>query len=386
MIRLALTLFASLLLAGCSIFGDDDEPIDPPAELTDFEEAFRVSRVWEIRIGGGTEFLMLALSPAVDGGRIYAGAYDGRVIAVDAESGRRVWAVDTDSELSAGPAVGEGLVVFGTTDGQVIALDALEGSGRWKVTLSGEVLARPAVGNGMVIVRTVDGYLRALDAADGSEFWNVEQQVPRLSLRGNSAPAIVGSAVIAGFDNGRIAAYDLDDGDIRWENVIAPPSGRTEMDRLADVDSSIVVVGQDVYVSSYNGRVASLAAESGQVLWSQDVPSYETLGIDWTALYAAGQTGDIVALSRSSGAVLWTQEGLHMRQPTTPTPHESSVVVGDFEGYVHWLNAVTGEFEARARVDNAPVVGQPVTAGELVYVQTESGRLAAYRARRPAPD
>ena len=172
MIRLALTLFASLLLAGCSIFGDDDEPIDPPAELTDFEEAFRVSRVWEIRIGGGTEFLMLALSPAVDGGRIYAGAYDGRVIAVDAESGRRVWAVDTDSELSAGPAVGEGLVVFGTTDGQVIALDALEGSGRWKVTLSGEVLARPAVGNGMVIVRTVDGYLRALDAADGSEFWN----------------------------------------------------------------------------------------------------------------------------------------------------------------------------------------------------------------------
>ncbi|MGD8733654.1 MAG: outer membrane protein assembly factor BamB, partial [Gammaproteobacteria bacterium] len=263
---------------------------------------------------------------------------------------------------------------------------ALEGSGRWKVTLSGEVLARPAVGNGMVIVRTVDGYLRALDAADGSEFWNVEQQVPRLSLRGNSAPAIVGSAVIAGFDNGRIAAYDLDDGDIRWENVIAPPSGRTEMDRLADVDSSIVVVGQDVYVSSYNGRVASLAAESGQVLWSQDVPSYETLGIDWTALYAAGQTGDIVALSRSSGAVLWTQEGLHMRQPTTPTPHESSVVVGDFEGYVHWLNAVTGEFEARARVDNAPVVGQPVTAGELVYVQTESGRLAAYRARRPASD
>jgi outer membrane protein assembly factor BamB len=238
----------------------------------------------------------------------------------------------------------------------------------------------------MVIVRTVDGYLRALDAADGSEFWNVEQQVPRLSLRGNSAPAIVGSAVIAGFDNGRIAAYDLDDGDIRWENVIAPPSGKTEMDRLADVDSSIVVVGQDVYVSSYNGRVASLAAESGQVLWSQDVPSYETLGVDWTALYAAGQTGDIVALSRSSGGVLWTQEGLHMRQPTTPAPHESSVVVGDFEGYVHWLNAVTGEFEARARVDKAPVVGQPVTAGELVYVQTESGRLAAYRARRPSSD
>lgn len=386
MSRLLLALFACLSIAGCGIFGDDDEPIDPPVELTDFEAAFRVSRVWEQRIGGGSEYLLLALSPAADGGRVYAGAYDGRAIAVDAESGKRVWAVDTDAELSAGPAVGEGLVVFGTTDGQLLALDALDGTGRWRTTLTGEVLARPAIGNGLVIVRTVDGYLRALDAADGSEFWNVEQQVPRLTLRGNSAPAIAGSAVIAGFDNGRIAAYDLDDGDIRWENVIAPPSGRTELDRLADVDASITVIGQDVYVGSYNGRVASLASESGQVLWSQDVPSYETLGIDWTALFATSQTGDIVAMNRSSGAIVWTQEGLHMRQPTPPAPHENSVIVGDFEGYLHWLNAATGEFEARVRVDGEAIVGQPVTAGDLVFVQTESGRLAAYRARRPAAD
>jgi outer membrane protein assembly factor BamB len=386
MSRQLLLLLAVLCVTGCSVFGDDDEPIDPPAELTEFDAAFKVSRVWEQRIGGGTELLMLALSPAVDGGRVYAGTFDGRAIAVDAETGRRVWAVDTDAELSAGPSVGEGLVVFGTTDGQIVALDALEGTGRWKATLSGEVLARPAVGNGLVIVRTVDGYLRALDAADGSEFWSVEQQVPRLSLRGNSAPAIVESAVIAGFDNGRIAAYDLDDGDIRWENVIAPPSGKTELERLADVDSSIVVVGQDVYVGSYNGRVASLAAESGQVLWSQDVPSYESLGVDWTALYASDQTGDVVALSRSSGAILWTQEALHMRQLTSPTPHENSVIVGDFEGYLHWLNALTGDLEARARVDSAAIVGQPVTAGDLLFVQTESGRLAAYRAKRPSGD
>ncbi len=383
MTRSAVILLGALLATGCSLFGDKDEPIDPPAELTDFDAAFRVSQEWDLRIGDGSEFLMLALSPAVEGGRVYAGTHDGKVIAVDAESGRRVWAVDTKLELSAGPGVGEGMVVFGTSDGAVIALDALEGTGKWNVSVSGEVLSSPAVGNGMVITRTVDGRLRALDAADGSEFWNIEQQVPRLSLRGNSSPAIVGTAVVAGFDNGRIAAYDLDDGDIRWENVIAPASGKTELERLADVDAAIVAVGQDLYAASYNGRVASLAAESGQVMWSQEVGSYEAPGADWTALYVTSSSGDVIALSRSSGAILWTQEALHQRGVTAPAASGNSVVVGDFEGYVHWLSAVTGALEARARVDKAAIVGRPVTAGDLVVFQTESGHLAAYRAKRP---
>ena len=219
MTRVAATLLSALLIAGCSIFGDDDTPIDPPAELQEFDAKFRVQAVWDVRVGGGTEFLMLDLGPAVDGGRVFAGAHDGSVVAVDAESGRRVWDADTDLELSSGPSVGEGLVVFGTSDGDVVALDALEGSERWRTSIAGEVLAAPAIGGGTVVVRSVDGKLRALDAADGSLFWTVEQQVPRLSLRGTSSPAVVDGAVIAGFDNGRIAAYDLDDGDARWENV-----------------------------------------------------------------------------------------------------------------------------------------------------------------------
>ncbi len=383
MIRYVALILAAVLATGCSIFGDDEEPIDPPAELTDFEAAFRVSKEWEHRIGDGTEFLMLGLSPAVEGGRAYAGAHDGKVIAVDVESGRRVWAVDTKLELSAGPSVGEGLVIFGTSDGALVALDALEGTGRWTMSVSGEVLASPAIGNGMVITRTVDGRLRALDAADGSEYWNVEQPVPRLSLRGNSSPAIVGAAVVAGFDNGRIATYDLDDGDIRWENVIAPPSGKSELERLADIDAAITAVGQDVYAAAYNGRVASLAVESGQVLWSQEVASYEAPAADWTALYVTSRSGSVVALSRASGAILWSQEALHMRGVTAPAASNSSVVVGDYQGYIHWLNAVTGDFEARAQVDKAAIVGRPVAAGELVLFQTESGRLAAYRAKRP---
>jgi outer membrane protein assembly factor BamB len=383
MIRLAATLLFALLVTGCSIFGDDDEPIDPPAELQDFDASLRVQKVWDIRVGDGTEYLMLDLAPVVDGGRVFAGAHDGRVVAADAQTGRRVWNADTKLELSSGPSVGDGLVVFGTSDGDVIALDALEGSERWRASVAGEILAAPAIGGGTVIVRSVDGKLRSLDAADGSIFWTIEQQVPRLTLRGTSSPAVMESAVIAGFDNGRIAAYDVDDGDVRWENVVAPPSGKTELERLADIDASILAVGQDVYTSSYNGRVASIAAESGQVLWSQDVASYRGLGADWSNVYASDQTGHVIAMSRASGAVLWSQEALHMRRLTSPIASGDSVVVGDFEGYMHWLNVGNGELEGRSRADKTPIYGRLASDGELVFAQTESGRLVAFRARRP---
>jgi outer membrane protein assembly factor BamB len=386
MIRLAAILLSALLVTGCGIFGDDDEPIDPPAELQDFEASLRVQKVWDIRVGDGTEYLMLDLAPVVDGGRVFAGAHDGRVVAADAQTGRRVWNTDTELELSSGPAVGEGLVVFGTSDGDVVALDALEGAERWRASVTGEVLAAPAIGGGTVVVRSVDGKLRALDAADGSLFWTIEQQVPRLTLRGNSSPAVVESAVIAGFDNGRIAAYDLDDGDVRWENVVAPPSGKTELERLADIDASILTVGQDVYTSSYNGRVASIAAESGQVLWSQDVASYRGLGADWSNIYASDQTGHVIAMSRSSGAILWSQEDLHMRRLTSPIASGGSIVVGDFEGYMHWLNVGNGELEGRSRADKSAIYGRLASDGELVFAQTESGRLVAFRARRPESD
>ena len=123
--------------------------------------------------------------------------------------------------------------------------------------------------------------------------------------------------------------------------------------------------------------------ESGQVLWSQEVASYEAPGADWTALYVTSISGDLVALNRSSGAMLWTQDVLHQRGVTAPAASGSSIVVGDYEGYIHWLNAATGALEARARVDDAAIVGRPVAAGDLVVFQTESGRLAAYRAKRP---
>jgi outer membrane protein assembly factor BamB len=377
--RLLLLLFAALLTAGCSIFGDDDEPVEPPAELTDFEPTVEVRRVWDVRFGKGSEGLLFGLSPATDGGRVYAGGRRGRVLAVDAASGDPVWAQKTDLQLSAGPAVGAGFVFFGTSDGEVVALSASDGTVAWRQPVSGEVLARPAISDDRLIVRTVDGYLRALSLADGSELWSVEQPVPRLTLRGNGAPEISGDVVVAGFDNGRIAAYELADGDVRWENVVAPSSGRTEIERLADVDASVEILDQDIYATSYGGRTASLALESGRILWSQDVSSYQGLSADWTNVFVTNDFSHVVSLSRASGGIVWEQDAMRMRSLTTPVPYANTIVVGDFEGYVHFLDVNSGALAARTRADKSPIVGTPLVVSDVVIVQTDDGRLAAFR-------
>ena len=384
MIRVFALLPAALLITACSLFGDKEEPIEPPAELVAFDATVKLDRRWNVRFGKGADGLIQGLTPATAGGRIYAGTRNGRAICLDVETGKPVWAVSTEMDFSAGPGVGENLVVFGTSEGEILALDMSNGQELWRTSVSGEVLASPVVGGNTVIVRSVDGHLRALSALDGGELWDVEQQVPRLTLRGNGTPAIVEDIVVAGFDNGRLAAYDLNDGDTRWENVVAPSRGRTELERLADVDSSIHVVGQDLYTASYSGRVASMAIESGRILWSQDLSSYLALGADWTNIYVTDKNGVVTAVNRSSGAIQWSQEAMRMRGLTSPTPFAATIVVGDFEGYLHWLDARSGELVARTKTGKSAIVGVPIVAGDTVVVQTDNGHLVAYRLKEPA--
>jgi outer membrane protein assembly factor BamB len=373
-------LVLPLLLGGCGVFGKKDEPIEAPAELTAITPVLDVRKAWDARVGSGSKQLNLALRPVIEGGRVYAAGHNGRVHALDLENGRSQWMTDTGLKLSAGPAAGHGLVVVGGSGGQVVALDIADGTQRWQVQLSSEVLAKPAVSPAVVVVRSVDGRVRGLAADTGRELWMVEHQPPRLSLRGTASPVIAGNVVVAGFDNGRIGAYSLRDGEARWENIIATGRGRTEIERLADVDATPQVLGQDIYAVSYRGRLANLAIESGQILWTTEMSSYNGLSVDWTTVYVAEADGEVVAVNRSSGAELWRQNALRMRRLTAPTPIEQSVVVGDFEGWLHWLDALTGTIQARFRTGRAAFATAPVSGGELLVVQDENDRVYALRA------
>ncbi|HUH00028.1 MAG TPA: outer membrane protein assembly factor BamB [Gammaproteobacteria bacterium] len=367
-----------VLLGGCGMFGGD-EPIEPPAELTEITPVLDITKAWETRVGSGAKILNLALRPVVEGGRVYAAGRDGRVHSLDLETGRSQWTIDTGLKLSAGPAVGHGLLVVGSSAGLIVALDTSDGAERWRTQLSGEVLAPPAVSAAVVAVRSLDGRLLGLSVESGRELWRIEHEPPRLSLRGTAAPVIAGSLVVAGFDNGRIGAYSLRDGEARWENLIATGRGRTEIERLADVDSTPQVLGQDVYAVSYRGRLASLALETGEILWATEMSSYNGLSVDWTSVYVAEADGVVVAVNRSSGAELWRQSALRMRRLTAPTPIDQSVVVGDFEGWLHWLDVYTGAIQARFRAGKSAFVSAPVSGGELLVVQDENDRVYALR-------
>jgi outer membrane protein assembly factor BamB len=375
---LALALVTAALAAGCGVFGGDKDAVEPPAELVPLENTLRVRRLWSAKVGGGSERLRLGLAPATDGARIFAGAHDGKVAAFEAETGRKLWTQDTELPLAAGPGFGGDLLMFGTNDGDLIALDANTGEQRWKVAVGSEVLAAPAVGGNVVVFRTVDGRLRGVTADAGAPLWTVEQSPPALTLRGTTAPKIAGPLTVSGFDNGRIGAYSLATGEPLWEQVVANPTGRNDLQRLADISGGLQIVGNDVYAAGYQGRVVGIDLNTGLVLWQQEMSSFAGLGTDGNRVYVTDEFGAVVALDRRGGTQVWRQEALRLRDVTAPTRFRNAVVVGDFEGYLHWLDPADGHFVARTRAAGDRITSPPLVMGLNLFVQSDDGTVAAF--------
>jgi outer membrane protein assembly factor BamB len=281
--------------------------------------------------------------------------------------------------LSGGTAASEALVLVGSSDGQLFALNPADGAIRWKARLNGEVLAPAAISERLVAVRTVDGKLRALSPSDGHELWSQEQQVPRLSLRGTARPVIAGDLVLCGFDNGKVLAANMNDGSVQWEATITPPHGRTELERLADIDSAVHVSGQDVYTVGFQGRVAMLALETGQMWWSREASSFRGLALDADALYVATADGELVALKARTGTEIWRQKALLHRGLSAPAIMDNAVVAGDFQGYVHWLDKASGALAARAGTGKVRISTAPVVVGNMVLVINDRGQISAFR-------
>lgn len=373
-------MMALAIVAGC---GDKD--IEKPAELVDIQTTRKVDRIWSVGLGGGAEHLRLALRPTAVGNVLYTATHDGDVVALSATNGRRLWLTKTKLPLSAGPEVAEGLVVVGSSDGDVVALSAENGTETWRRTIASEILARPLVVGDVVVVRTVNGRLEALSVTDGATRWSLDESVPRLTLRGTAPPVLAGDRIIAGFDNGRVLAVDPRNGEVLWDTVVNAPSGRTELERLADIDAPPRVSGSDVFVVGFQGRMAMLALDSGQIWWARDASSYRGFAMDEDTLYLTNSDGVVVAMRRSDGAVQWEQNALLRRGVTAPAIDGDAIVVADFEGFMHWLDKTTGEFVARHKTDGERVTNAPISTEAGVFVQTDSGRLVAFKSRSAQP-
>ena len=374
-----LALFAVLALPGCSavtgFFGDDGN-LPEPAKLEDFQPETRIETLWSRRAASGSGGQHIELRPAVAGGRVLAAGHEGDVAAYDPFSGKQLWEADAGVPISGGPGAGSGLVVVGSSAGDVVALDAADGALAWRAQVSSEVLSPPAVGEGIVLVRTIDGKLFGFDSANGVQRWVYDRTVPVLTLRGTGAPVIAGGVAIAGFDSGHLVAVSLAGGQLLWESRVTAPTGRTELERLADVDADPVVADGVVYTVTFQGRIAAFDLGTGQPLWERDLSSHAGIGIGRRLIYVTDEQDHVWAFDRGNGSSLWRQGGLERRQVTRPVEFGDYVVVSDFEGYLHWLGTDDGRFVARTRVGTS--VRAPAVAGEAaVYVLGESGRLTA---------
>jgi outer membrane protein assembly factor BamB len=320
------------------------------------------------------------MPPIYVNGFIYAADHEGRLTAVNAENGRKIWEIKTKQPFSGGPFVGESLLVMGTLDGTVLAFDAQDGSERWSAKVSSEVLAVPGISDEVVVVRSIDGRVFGLNAATGARLWIYDHSVPLLTLRGNTDTLVRGGTVFVGYADGSVASLRLGDGSLIWTQSVVSPEGRTELERLADIGTQMVLIASDLLVSSYKNRVASLAADSGRLLWFKDISSATGVQVDRTNLAVSDKAGDLWLLDRRNGSTLWKIDQLTNRGLTRPAFYGDLVVVGDKEGYLHWIDLKEGKFVARVREGRKGFASAPVTVGTTLFVLTSTGSLAAYRA------
>ena len=381
--RLFLVLACVAALAGCNTvkgwFGGKAGAALKPAELTDFAATAKPQRLWTLDLGDGEGTLGARQGPAVEAGRVYAAAREGGVSAVDLQSGDRLWHYETELPLSSGPGVGEGVVAFGSLEGDVVAVAAATGAQKWTAKVGSEVLAAPAIGQGSVLVRSTDGRVTAFDAESGERRWFWERETPSLSVRGNGAPLLGPGIVFVGNDDGTVAAISLADGRLIWEQTVAAAEGRSELDRMADIDGTLALDEVTLFATSYKKQTMAIDGPSGRPLWSHDAggPGRAAVGAD--KVVVTDPAGTVWGLDKATGAALWQQAALARRNVTGPAIQGDYVLVGDLEGYLHWLRLADGAFAARANFDGEAIRAAPVVVDGIALVQDVDGGLSAWR-------
>ena len=378
-----LLLFTMMFsIAGCSTISgwfdsDDDDPMAPMA-LSDITETVKIKELWSVGVGDGQGDGFYRLQPAISGEVIYAASADGEVVAVDRKRGKTLWEVDLDISLSGGVGVYQDVLLLGSSEGLVLKLDANTGEQLWTMLLTGEILSPPQSNGKVVVVQTYNGKLQGLDFATGQLLWTYNSKVPVLTIRGTSVPIMENNRVYAGFANGRVMAFDAQTGSIVWDGRVAIPQGRSEIERIVDVDGTMELAGNELYAVSYQGSVVAIDVESGRKIWQQKASSFSGVSLGFGNVYAADEDGTLNAFMRNGEGVRWSQGALGYRQLSRPTPVGSYVTVGDFEGYLHVLSQVDGDFVGRVRVDSDGVRADMLSEDGILYVFANDGELVAY--------
>ncbi len=382
--RILPLLITISVLAGCQTIGNwfnsDDDAIEP-AQLVDFTATVDIVRRWSTNTGAGIDERLGANRPFLVDEEIWVGDHRGRIVAVNAESGNVIRRFDTKIALSGGPAVYGDLVLAGSFDGELVALDRQSGQQRWSARLSSELLSYPIIHDGIVIARCIDGRTFGFDRADGTRLWIHDRSIPLLTLRGNSDPLARAGQVFLGYDDGAVIGLDVSDGELIWQQRVSVPEGRTELERLADIDGPMAIVGTNLYVVTRAGRMASLAIESGRILWDKDVASFSGLSLQRTQLATVDPDDNVWLIDRRNGSTIWQDDKLAYRKLTRPVFIGNHLAVVDGSGFLHFYDLDSGEFSGRVRATRSAPANDPLVVGNTLYLLDQDGTLSAWTTR-----
>lgn len=398
-----LCLLLLCILSGCGmtekfaeLIKSDEDNAEPPAPLVEFRQRLNVIELWSEKTGKGTDEQYLQLTPVIANQRLYIVDINGNIKAMDATNGQTIWskkmknkvagklnfwANEDNERITGGPGYGEKTLLIGTSEGQVIAISSDSGDEIWRTKVTSEVLSAPQKQNNIVIARTLDGKVFALNGDNGRRLWIYDRTVPTLTLRGTSTPVIYENIVIAGFDGGRLATLDLQTGRLLWEIRITTSRGSTPLEKMVDIDSTPIVINGIIYVVTYQGNLTALQLDTGRILWTREVSSYAGISADEDNIYVTDEDSHLWAFERFTGNSVWKQDKLHARGVTASETIGDYLVVGDFEGYLHWIDKKTGKFVARNRLSKNRILAKPIVVGKFLYAYCSDGKLAAYTYR-----
>lgn len=382
--RLLAPALLTLGLIGCSgipgLKGESDPT--PPSELSDIQPEVRIESLWSVTPTRGTEGRALVLVPALDAGMLYVADSRGRLVALEAASGRERWRRDTDLAFSGGPAVRDGRLVLGTRNGLLLAFSIEDGRELWRQELGSEVLSLPVFAEGeRLLVHTLDDSLHGLDASSGNPLWRLPYPPPILTLRGSSTPALTADqGLIVGLSGGKLLKLDSRDGVPLWEVTITRPSGRSELARITDIDADPVIVGNSVFVATYNGDLAAVDTLTGTVLWRRELSVHAGLAADADGLFITDSSDQLWGASPMDGTERWVQDQLRYRGLSAPALLGDWIAVGDREGYLHLIERTHGRLVGRTRISRKGAISARalVHQGRL-YVLADDGTLSALR-------
>ena len=376
-IFIALSIF---VLSSCSSlsslkFWGDDEEEEGPEELYSIQDNRTLEREWSV--SNNNELTYGRLIPVIYEGKVFYINSAGYLSSVDLDSGEILWSKNTQDVVSSGLDVNFKTISYGTLDGSIVALDFQDGSELWRSAISSESLSPPANSGSHVIIQTVDGRIAGYDLKSGKQEWFHQTVLPTLTLRGTSRPIIDQGFIFTGFASGKIAMIYPDSGAIRLELPITLNEGKSELERIIDIDGRPIIVNDLLIAASYQGNITAINLRDGRPAWQEELSSFKDLTSNGNRVVAVDEKSILKAFGTATGAIIWDQKDLKLRKLTSPASISNLIAVGDYDGYVHLLNAQSGNFEGREKVSRNPIT-EIISNGNFLLIVDAAGRVQKF--------